>query len=113
QGGPSPDGVSGLPRALDMYAPQVLLLLEGVNDLNAGRSTQSLVDGLTTMVQTARSRGIIVFLGTLVPERPGGPNAFAPALIEPANVQIRAMAARERVNLVDLHAAFGGSPDPW
>ena len=38
QGGPSPDGVSGLPLALDASAPQVLLLLEGVNDLNAGHS---------------------------------------------------------------------------
>jgi lysophospholipase L1-like esterase len=109
-----PDGVARLPVVLSGDAPQVLLLLEGVNDLINGGSIASLVDGLRTMIRAARNRvpPIVVFLGTLLPERPGGLRAGHPELIAPANDAIRQLANAEGAILVDLYAAFGGSPDP-
>jgi lysophospholipase L1-like esterase len=108
-------GVVRLPLELDATAPQVLLLLEGVNDLNAdgSRAIPTVIGGLRSMIQQARARNIVVFLGTLLPERPTGRNGSAAAIIPAANVQIRTLAASEGVTLVDLYEAFGGSPDPW
>jgi lysophospholipase L1-like esterase len=109
-----PAGVARLPGVLSGDAPQVLLLLEGVNDLINGGSIASLVDGLRMMIREAMNLrpGIVVFLGTLLPERPGGLRAGHPELIVPANEEIRKLAIAEGAILVDLYEAFGGSPDP-
>jgi lysophospholipase L1-like esterase len=103
-------GAARLPGVLTLDQPNALLLLEGVNDLNAGHDAAipTVKAGLTAMVRQANSRGVTVFLATLLPQRPGGQRAFAPASIQPANVEIRAIAAREGAVLVDLFAAFDG-----
>jgi len=110
-----PDGVARLPGVLTTDAPEVLLLLEGVNDLSAGGAgaIPTVISGLRTMIREARGRGITVFIATLLPQRPGGLHARSPALIAPTNDQIRTLAASEGANLVDLYQAFGGSPDPY
>jgi lysophospholipase L1-like esterase len=96
--------------ALDTHRPEVLLLQEGVNDVHAPASRRpsptQIAEALGTMVREAKGRGIPVFLGTLLPERDGACRAFAPERIAPANVQIRAMAAREGAVLVDLYQGF-------
>jgi lysophospholipase L1-like esterase len=103
-------GVTRLPTVLASETPEVVLLLEGVNDLNNRRNAAipDLVSGLHTMIGQARSRGAQVFLGTLVPERAGACRGYAPTSIPPANDQIRALAVTDNVPLVDLYAAFGG-----
>ena len=115
-------GVSGnpgylrLPAVLDAESPQALLLLEGANDLVNG-DQPTLLPALTTMVQTARSRRIVVFIGTLLPQRANGsPARSSPqsvALVVPTNDQIKSMALTQGAILVDLYQAFGGSPDPY
>jgi lysophospholipase L1-like esterase len=107
------DGVTRLPGVLNADTPQVLLLQEGVNDLITGDSIANVVGGLSTMVRTAQSRGILVFLATLLPQRPGGSRTGHIDRIAPANDAIRALAASEGAILVDVYQAFGGSPDPW
>jgi lysophospholipase L1-like esterase len=105
----SPDGLTRFPAVLASDSPEVLLLQEGVNDINGGRTAGMLraIDGLRTMIGTARGRGVMVFLGTLLPERAGACRGYAPDIIPTANDQIRALAASENVDLVDLYAAFG------
>lgn len=104
------DGRNRLRSVLNAEHPDVLLLLEGVNDLNGSgeEAIPSVVSQLRLMVQEARSRGSVVFLATLLPQRPGGSRAFAPELIDPTNDRIRTMAVAEGAVLVDMHAAFGG-----
>jgi lysophospholipase L1-like esterase len=99
-----------LPGVLSRDAPEALLLLEGVNDLNGSRDAAipTVVNGLRSMVRLARGRGVVVFLGTLLPQRPGGFRAFAPGSIVPANDLIRDMAVAEGAVLVDLYQAFDG-----
>jgi lysophospholipase L1-like esterase len=65
------------------------------------------------MIVEAKSRGIHVFVGTLLPQRPGGSRASAAALIPEANAHIRALARAENVTLVDLYEGFGRTPDPF
>jgi lysophospholipase L1-like esterase len=103
-------GVERLPGVLNRDAPEVLLLLEGVNDLNGGDddTLAAVMNGLRSMVRLARGRGITVFLGTLLPQRPGGFRAFSPGAIVPANNLIRSIAASEGAVLVDLFQAFDG-----
>jgi lysophospholipase L1-like esterase len=103
-------GLDRLPRVLSADIPEVVLLMEGVNNLNDDGATAIpvVVDALRSMIRTARNRGVTVFIGTLLPQRVGGSRAYAPTLIQPANDQIRAMAAGESVVLVDLYQAFAG-----
>lgn len=106
-------GVQRLPGVLSRDSPEVLLLLDGVNDLNRARDAAipAVVNGLRSMVRLARGRGVIVFVGTLLPQRPGGFRAFAPGSIAPANAQISAMAVAEGAVLVDLYQSFDGHTD--
>jgi lysophospholipase L1-like esterase len=97
-----------LDTALTMHTPQVLLLQQGVNDVNGGVTPGAIASALRTLVIDARARGVRVFLGTLLPQRAGACRAFAPDQIIPANTQISAMAAAEGVPLVDLYRAFEG-----
>jgi lysophospholipase L1-like esterase len=95
-----------LPGELNLYKPQVLLLLEGANELVDPKgvdnlSVQSAADALQKMVNDSRAVGVQVFLATLTPMNPGTrPTAgFVPLL----NAKIRAIGG---ASIVDLYAAF-------
>jgi lysophospholipase L1-like esterase len=49
--------------------PEVLILMEGVNDLNAGSNVPKVVGFLQQLVNQATSRGMRVIVSTLPPER--------------------------------------------
>lgn len=107
-------GAENLPRVLTTDAPEVLLLQEGVNTLNTGQAAAIpvVVDTLRTMIRDARSRGIVVFVGTLLPQRSGGCRAYDLTDdqddVVAANVRIRTMVGDEGAVLVDLYEAFNG-----
>ena len=110
-----PNTIVRLRTALDAEKPDVLLLQEGVNDLNGLHSAgiPMIRDQLQAMVQTARSRNIQVLLGTLLPQRVGACRGYAPADIVPMNDAIRTMAAANGATLVDLYQSFAGVADPY
>jgi acyl-CoA thioesterase-1 len=107
------EGLTRLPGVLRADRPDALLLLEGVNDLNSSGSdaVPRVATGLQRMVQTARGTGLVVFLATLLPQRPGGLKAGSVALIEPLNEQIRHLSTMDGVVLVDLYQEFNGQVD--
>ena len=113
------EGLRRLPSVLAAETPEVVLLLEGVNDLATGNpsAVQPMIDALRLMIRQARGRGAMVLLATLLPERagPGTPSARNGALplLDPANDQIRLLARVEGAVLVDLFQGLGGTPDPW
>ncbi len=93
--------------------PQVLLLQEGANDMTGARPPiDALVADFTTMIRDARARGVRVFLGTVLPERPGACRAgdFCDGVYDTValNAKLRAMAAAEGAIVVDLYVAFDG-----
>ena len=113
-------GMARLPGVLTTQKPQVLLLQEGANDMTGiafgvppYTVMSTVVNGLRAMIREARGRGILVFVGTLLPQRAGACRAYAPEYIAPANDLIRVMVAAEGagVTLVDLYNAFGGVAD--
>ena len=110
------DGVDRLPQTLTSHAPEVLLLMEGINDIHRtgdqAAHVAPLVQALRTMTHEARGRGMRVFVGTLLPEDRCGCRAYdfvdGRDDIVTANDQIRAMAAVEGAILVDLYQGFAG-----
>lgn len=111
QGGESTgEGKWRLGPVMSQAQPEVLLLLEGTNDLIGGQDTptiDSAVDSLQTMVRQGKARGALVLIATLPPMNPGvcclaGAAAAVPAL----NARIRSMAAAESVSVVDLEAVI-------
>jgi lysophospholipase L1-like esterase len=121
-GGQSVDeGSNILPKVLDQYHPQALLLLQGILDLDRGRDDFSSAINLVLLrlrsdVQEARKRGIQpVFLSTLLPEKPPLPgyknlNSVPDDVIVETNDRIRAMAAQEGVTVVEGYAAISVDP---
>jgi lysophospholipase L1-like esterase len=97
--------------ALSEAKPQVLLLMEGANDLNAVTpSVSSAVNAMEEMVKEARRRGVAVMLATLPPQRPGpGSKTTAAATLTRYNNDLRTMAAKKNaefgnVDVVDVNA---------
>jgi lysophospholipase L1-like esterase len=106
-------GIARLPGYLATFRPQVVLLMEGSNDLfyshEVGISRG--IAALDEMVRDARARGAIVVLATIPPQRAGGlrNRDRVAALIPRFNEQVRAVAARQGAVLVDVYAAI--APD--
>ena len=108
-------------RTLLQSSPKIVLIMEGVNDLNARVNNPDDPNDLSTaasalrgMVQQAKGVAGTVALATLPPQRPGwllltGRPAASPTLVDSLNAEIRRIAAEEGVQLVDVAAAFNGN----
>jgi lysophospholipase L1-like esterase len=114
---PTPPNIAGqdrLPRDLDRYNPEVLLLMEGTNDLINGPPDQAVdlaAQALDRMVTRARERGVEVFLATIPPQRYPPPpgtrdRTGSGALVQPLNDRIRTIATNRGAHLVDIYAAM-------
>jgi lysophospholipase L1-like esterase len=103
-------GATRLPGALAVDAPEVLLLQEGANDVNQNVAPGAIGASLTTMVRAARTRGVHVLLGTLLPQRPlgtgGSCRGFGANNVVATNAQIQGVATAEGATLVDLYQVF-------
>jgi lysophospholipase L1-like esterase len=99
------DGAKRLPGVLSSTRPEVLLLLEGANELSAfGQAGISRAwAAIDTMAKEGRARGARVFLATLTPSRPGGRNTLPTTVILEMNNRIRTTALGEGAVLVDLY----------
>lgn len=99
--------------ALSEAKPDLLLLMEGANDLNGVTpSSTATVNAMEEMVKEARRRNIAVMLATLPPQRPGpGTKTTTPALLTRYNNDLRTMAAKKNaefgsVTTVDVNTLF-------
>lgn len=108
------DGLLRIGGVLTEEQPQVMLLLEGANDVNQNHTPADIANGLAQLIRAARARGVQSYVSTLTPQRPigtaGSCRGFNPSGVAPANNQIRLMAASEGAVLVDVYNAFGGQP---
>src|SRR5262249_36571793 len=119
-------GRDRLGGVLSEARPEVMILMEGANDLNAmngaglthigpvvnamhGAGLPALgpvVNEMEDMVRDASGRGIQVIVATLPPQRAGGRNAGAGPLLAKYNGELKTMASRKGAMLVDLNALF-------
>ena len=95
-------------QALNSAQPQVVLLWHGHNDIPGGLdgAASSAASEMRVMVQTARSRGMTVFIGTMAPPRPNGNRTIGQIYIDDFNNRIRALAAQEGATVVDLYGGL-------
>ena len=112
-------GVNRMPTFLN-GSTRIVLIMEGVNDLNAKvnnpddpNDLESAVAALTSMVRAAKAGGRTVAIATLPPQRPGwlllsGRPARSPELVPSLNDRIRQLAGAEGVLLADVAASFNG-----
>lgn len=113
-------GLSRLPDALARHGPQVVLLLEGANDLASAFQTgenkmalPAIADRLRDMIKVGRRAGAEVFVATLTPQRRNSPKGAGADLVSSLNDLIYWSAGREGAPVVDLFQALGGGPDPY
>jgi lysophospholipase L1-like esterase len=102
-------GVARFRGVLMQHRAEVVLLMEGTNDLlGHALGADRAIDALQLMVREAASQNVRVALATIPPQRAGGlRNRDAVAgLIPGFNDRIRALAAAEGAVLVDVHAAM-------
>ena len=112
RGLPGEQASRALPRFIPTFvadAPDVVVLLEGVNDYNQTASDVAGIDGavrgIIELAGEARRRGARVFICTLPPSRPGRVSIPLSAL-QFINDRFRGIAGAEGAVLVDLYNAL-------
>ena len=111
---PQTTGMGRLPVTI---APghDLVVILEGVNDLNGGFSIGQIVGALRSMIQSSRSAGKSVLLSGLTPVKPREDNGFFkadPDRVASLNQALVTLANEESVPRVDMVAAFGSAFQP-
>ncbi len=106
-------GIGRLPTVMTP-AHNLVILLEGANDLNVSVPPSVVAASLRELIRTARSAGKEVILCTLTPTMPMAVADWAwkgatYAQVVALNALLPAVAASEGVPLADLFAAFGSS----
>lgn len=102
------DAVARFRSALLNDQPEVVLLMEGTNDLLNANGADPAIAALDSMVQEALLQGRRVCLATIPPQRPDGlrNRGVVAQRIPPFNDRIRALAAARQVVLVDVFNAM-------
>ena len=100
------DGVQRFPGVFEATRPEVVLLMEGANGLP--QVGPDISTGLMRiMVQTAKSGGARVFVGSMIPQVAGRPRATTPPSESLAyNNVLQIMSTQEGVTYVDLYNAM-------
>jgi lysophospholipase L1-like esterase len=107
------DGAARIAAVLDEEKPEVVLLLEGINNIN-GFSTATQAAALRTMIVEAQRRGVDVIIATLMPVLPTS-HIYKPGItssrIEALNTEIFSLAAQYNLGSpVNLFAIFQAEP---
>ena len=106
------DGVGRAQSAFNANRPEVVMIMDGYNDLSTGAEANldAAIAAVNDMVKDARFRGARVFVGTLTPPPVQVNRGISNSTIVRFNEKLRAMAKGENAGLVDVYAAF--APDP-
>ena len=96
------DAVSRFQSELGRLQPDVVLIMEGTNDLSPSSFTPAIrgAEAIETMVRDAKGRGVDPILATIPPQRTSRGNE---PMVIPYNDLIRQIAIRESVPLVDVY----------
>jgi lysophospholipase L1-like esterase len=102
----SDTGIQRFRSVLLSNRPEVVLLMEGTNDLLFGQSgANNAITALQAMIREAKSQNIRILLSTVPPQRAGGARQrdAVVALIPGFNDRIRALASAESIPLIDVY----------
>jgi lysophospholipase L1-like esterase len=101
-------GVARFRNVLLANNPEVVLIMEGTNDLLDASGPDAAIAALETMILEAQARSVRVLLATVPPQRPDGARnrALFASRVAPFNDQVRTLAAARGVVLVDVYNAM-------
>lgn len=101
------DGARRFPDVVASLRPEVVLLLDGANDLALGQTAVNpAVQAVNSMAREARFRNARVFIATLTPPRPGGSRTLSASIVQSYNAGLANVARGEGAMLVDLYSAL-------
>jgi len=105
------NGAQRFPGVMSSLRPEVVLLLDGANDLSAlgEAGFSSAIAAIESMTKEGRFRNARMFLANLPPPRPGGKNAISASTVQAFNSRLASIARGEGAVLVDLYGAMSGS----
>jgi lysophospholipase L1-like esterase len=105
------DSVKRFTQTYNLMRPEVVLLLDGYNDLNAigTPAIATASAAVDNMARQARLGGSRVYIATLTPPRAGGRNAIPATIITAYNDRMRTIAIGQGAVLVDLYSALVGN----
>lgn len=102
-----PGGIARFPSALRAHPTEVVLLMEGTNDLlGTGSDHDAAIEGLRRMIIHAKEQNVRVLLATIPPQREGGTRDRVAKIIPGFNERIRELAASQAVPVVDVFNAL-------
>jgi len=105
------EGMSRIDDVLAEEGGDVLLLMEGTNDLTNRLSRETTMFNLAEMAQRAQNRGYQVVHATVIPRIPAASVDPENVLNQNLNQEIRDLAGRSGRRLVDNFYVFGAIPD--
>jgi lysophospholipase L1-like esterase len=91
--------------ALTEQRPEVALIMHGVNNIG-GDPPEILAFLMREMVRTAKSRGVRVFIGSMLPTIAGRLRSREASLLEDYNAKLRQLSIEEGVVFVDLYTTL-------
>jgi lysophospholipase L1-like esterase len=105
------DGVGRAQSVINGNRPEVVLIMDGYNDLSTGgeAAIAPAIQAITAIAKDARFRGARVFMATLSPPPVGVNRGISNTTIVRFNDELRAAARGEVAVLVDVYAAL--APD--
>ncbi len=110
RGEQSQDGLDRVDVLLAARKPGFLLIIFGANDVFHDTPRRDTITNLLQIAQRARNNGTVPVLGTTLPILVEGHDEWTRA-VSALNGQIRELAAREDILLVDLEDIFTADPD--
>ena len=90
---------------LQTYSPQLVILMHGTNDLNAGTERGAIIGAVETLIKDAKGRGVSLFLSAVPRMLPGvgnPPKGEAGPRVPNYNRDLALMAADEGVTFIDI-----------
>lgn len=100
------DGVTRIDTALALAHADVLLLMEGTNDIYHGLSLETTVQNLDTMANKASNQGVKTVHATIIPFRPSAAVNSDNVLTGQLNMMIRSLALSRSRRLADPFEVF-------
>ena len=103
------EGINRLVPTIQQNNPDYVIIDEGINDLRDGQADEAL-QRLQTMIADVFRAGAMPLVGSLLPTCCGQTNLRPPDAIGNFNDSLKQIAARDRVIVIDFHAAFTKDP---
>ncbi len=100
------EGVNRIDAVLAAFPANLILIMEGTNDIRGGLSVDTTRHNLQTMINKAKAAGVTPALSTLTPSNKAGSETLIPQVWNP---MIKSLASSNSLILADNYAATIGS----